>query len=100
MFELTHGLSECSTFATYQVCFRYTSVSKEDFTEVAIRSHVGDRTNLNSRSVHRNNDFADTCVRRTFAVGATDEVAIVSVGAKTCPDLLAVDDPFVSVIAC
>ena len=100
VFKLTHRLTKCTAWLTNKVALWYSCVGEEHFAEMAIGGHVGDTTNLNTWRVHRHDDFADASVWRAIVVCATDQVAVVSIGAKACPDLLTIDNPLVTVINC
>jgi hypothetical protein len=72
-----------------------TFTSEEHLAKVAVGRHVLDRTNFDARGVHGNDDLADSGVRRTLVVRATNQVAVIGDGTETGPDLLAVDQPVI-----
>lgn len=100
VFKLTHCLTKRTTWLANKVALRYSCVGEEHFAEVAVGGHVGDATNFNAGGIHRHDDFADTCVWRAIVICATDEIAVVSISTKACPNFLTIDDPLVTVINC
>ena len=97
MFKLAHRLRKCSTLLTNKIVFWNANIGVEHFAEVTVGGHVLNWSNINSWRVHRHDDFADASVWRAIVTGSANEIAVVGYFAKTCPDLLTVDDPFIAI---
>ena len=95
--ELLHRLLERASLDADQVGHRHPYIVVEHLAEVPVSGHVGDRPDLDTSCIHRDDDLADPGVGRPLGRRATDQVAVVGHLAEARPDLLPVDHPLVAV---
>ena len=98
MLKLAHGLRKRSTLFSNEVSLWHANIGVEDFTEMTVGRHVCNGPHFNARCIHRHDDFTDTSMWWSVVACAADEIAVVSIGTKTGPNLLSVDDPLVTVV--
>ena len=79
--------------AADQVLGRHDGVRHEDLVERLVAVHLPERTGLDPRLTHVEQEVADPLVLRHVPVAARDEQPEVRVVRARVPDLLAVDDP-------
>src|SRR4029079_10472436 len=72
---------------------------EEDLAEVRITDRVANRSHLDTRAGHIEQEVRNTLALRRFGIGAGQQQAPVRVLAAACPQLLAVDDIAVAVLA-
>ncbi len=72
-------------------------VGEEHLVELTGTVDLLDRANLDTGLVHRDEQVGDACVLRHSLVGAGEQEHVVGVLGLGGPDLLAVDDPLVTV---
>ena len=76
---------------------RHAHVGEEHLVERRAAGHLAQRTHLDTRRVHVDDEAGEALVLRHVGVGAADDLADVAVLRAGRPDLLAVDDPLVAV---
>ena len=97
MLELAHRLLEGVALDSDKIVDRNPNIGEVDLTEVPVGGHVGDGADLDALGIHGHDDLGNALVGRAIGGRATDEVAVVGNVTEARPDLLAVDDPLVTV---
>jgi len=81
-----------------QVAVGDDGVVEEDLAELAATGQLADPAHLDARLLQVDDEVADALVGRSLGVGAGEQEAAVGVVGPRRPDLLAVEDPAVSVL--
>src|SRR5581483_735509 len=75
---------------------RHPDVLEEDLVEVSVARHLAEGTDVETRRLHVDQEVADPVVLRLIRLGADEREHPVRLPRTRCPDLLAVDDPGVT----